>query len=143
MRTRAFLVLAAALLVLTACSREAGPTAKGPTDPGPGALAVKLEALRADDCHTAPTEVRPPSCEKFVTQLANVGGTARKYATGHPRLGEAADELDAAVRAYRGNRCTAGGDADVCAATLIDLSTALTDVHTELSALPDVATRSS
>ncbi|CAM3118267.1 hypothetical protein SAXI111661_18980 [Saccharomonospora xinjiangensis] len=142
MRTRVSVVLlTATLFAVTGCSREAGPTPKNSPDPGPGALAVKIRALQADDCYLAPTEVRSPSCEKYVTQLSNVPGTARKYATGHPGLREAADTLDATVRAYRGNNCADGGDADVCAATLTDMATALTGLHTELSALPDVATR--
>ncbi|EHR59665.1 hypothetical protein [Saccharomonospora cyanea] len=144
MRTRACVaLLTAAAFVLTGCSREAGPTPKGAPDPGPGALAVKVRALQADDCYTVPTEVRAPSCEKYVTQLANVPGNARNYATGHPRLAEAADTLDATVRAYRHNNCAKGGDADLCAATLTDMATALTDLHTELSSLPDVATQPS
>ncbi|WP_197321366.1 hypothetical protein [Saccharomonospora sp. NB11] len=139
MRTRACVVLlTTAVLALTGCSREAGPSPKGSPDPGPGALATKIRALQADDCHRAPTEVRAPSCEKFVTQLSNVPGTARKYAADHPRLAEAAERLDSTVRAYRNNDCAGGGDADVCAATLTDMASALSDVHTELSTLPDV-----
>ncbi|WP_298176158.1 hypothetical protein [Saccharomonospora sp.] len=141
MRTRACAVLAAALFVLTGCSGEAGPTPKGAPDPGPGALARKIEILRADDCHVAPTEVRSPDCEKYVTQLENIPGNARKYAAGHPRLGEAIDSLESTVRSYRNNECAGGGDADVCAATLTDMASALTNLHTELSALPDVATQ--
>lgn len=139
MRTRACVVLLTiAVLALTGCSREAGPAPKGSPDPGPGALVTKVHLLQADDCYRAPTEVRSPSCEKFVTQLSNVPGTARKYAAGQPRLKDAADRLDSTLRAYRSNDCAGRGDPDVCAGTLTDMATALSDVERELSALPDV-----
>ncbi|ACU95699.1 hypothetical protein [Saccharomonospora viridis] len=142
MRTRACVVLAAALFTLTGCSGEAGPTPKGTPDPGPAALARKVTVLRADDCHTAPTEVRPADCEKYVTQVENIPGNAHKYATGHPRLAEAADTLSSTLRAYRHNNCAGSGDADVCTSALTDMASALTDLHTELSALPDVTAQS-
>ncbi|WP_052583876.1 hypothetical protein, partial [Saccharomonospora iraqiensis] len=97
------LVAAALLVVLAGCSREAGPMPEGQgQDPGPGALDVKLEAITGDDCFRAPGEVYPPNCEKYVTQLSNVPGTARGFDAG-PGLAEAADDLDAGVRAYRAN----------------------------------------
>ncbi|EIE97643.1 hypothetical protein [Saccharomonospora glauca] len=139
MRTRACVaLLTAALFTLTGCSREAGPSPKGSPDPGPGALLVKVRALQADACYTAPTEVRSPSCEKYVTQLANVPGTARKYATNHPRLRKAADDLDTTVAAYRNNNCEGNGDPDVCAGTLTDMASALSSLRTEVASLPDV-----
>ncbi|WP_019816622.1 hypothetical protein [Saccharomonospora saliphila] len=135
-------VAVALLLALTACSREAGPVPEGQgQDPGPGALDVKLEAITSDDCYRAPTEVYPPNCEKYVTQLANVPGTARDFADRHPVLGEHARELDAGIRAYRANECTTS-EADACATALSDIASAVESLRAELSALPDVGTRS-
>lgn len=109
-------------------------------DPGPAALDVKLEAITGDDCFRAPGEVYPPNCEKYITQLSTVGGTAREFTGAGPGLGEAADELDAGVRAYRSNGCS-GGEDPACTAALTDISAAVKTLRTELSALPDVATR--
>ncbi|PXY19847.1 hypothetical protein DI005_03270 [Prauserella sp. PE36] len=146
MRTRALLVTAAAvvLLPLSACAREAGPTPKGAApDPGPGALRVKLEALTMDVCFTDPTEMDPPGCQKYVTQLGTVPGTAQKFAgTEHPELAEAGRALDKAIRGYRDNTCGTQGSADACTEALVDMSTALGQVKAHVSKLPEVTTQS-
>lgn len=112
-------------------------------DPGPGALDVKLEAITGDNCFRAPGEVYPPNCEKYVTQLSTVPGTARGFTGTGPGLAEAADDLDAGVRAYRANGCAGGGGSGdaACATALTDISAAVRALRTELSAMPDVATR--
>ncbi|WP_019809503.1 hypothetical protein [Saccharomonospora halophila] len=137
------LVAAVLLVALAGCSREAGPIPEGQgQDPGPAALDVKLEAITGDDCFRAPGEVYPPNCEKYVTQLSTVPGTARGFTGVGPGLTEAADDLDAGVRAYRANGCAGGeGGGDACATALSDISVAVKTLRTELSALPDVATR--
>ncbi len=111
-------------------------------DPGPAALDVKLEAITGDDCFRAPGEVSPPNCEKYITQLSTVPGTARGFTGAGPGLAEAADDLDAGVRAYRTNGCAGGASSgDACATALTDVRAAVQTLRTELSALPDVATR--
>ncbi|MEU6643732.1 hypothetical protein ABZ863_14435 [Saccharomonospora sp. NPDC046836] len=142
MRTRAVLatVAGALILLLPACSSEAGPTPKaGAPDPGPAALRVKLDALSVDVCFRTPSEIAPPSCQKYVTQLGSVPSTAEKYAgTEHPQLVDAARQLGAAINAYRANGCeNAGGNAK-CTQTLVDMSTALGEVKTRVASLPAV-----
>lgn len=118
--------------------------AQQPQDPGPGALAVKLNALSADECFRSPQAVPPPDCEKYVTQVSSIPGTARSFVdaaeTADSALTEAADELAAGVTAYRGNSCAQGGDVQTCAGALTDIATALEAVRREVSALPDVTT---
>ncbi|MFF5990288.1 hypothetical protein [Prauserella flavalba] len=147
MRTRALLVTAAAvvLLPLSACSREAGPTPKAAApDPGPAELRVKLEALTVDVCFTDPREMDPPGCQKYVTQLGTIPGTAQKFAgTEHPELAGAGRSLDKAIRAYRDNTCGTEGAADACTQALVDMSTALGQVEAHLAKLPEVSTQSS
>ncbi|SFB51790.1 hypothetical protein SAMN05216266_115151 [Amycolatopsis marina] len=136
-------VSAAAILLLTACSGEAGPTPKrAPQDPGPGALQVKLEALTADACFTEPAEQNPPGCEKYVTQLGSVPGKARQFAgTAHPELKGHGDELEAAITAYRADSCNteAGTGAVTCSDALVDIAEALSGIETALAAVVDAA----
>lgn len=129
------------LLALAGCSREAGPMPEQqPQDPGPGALAVKLDALSADECFRSPAAVPPPNCEKYVTQVASIPGTVRGFAdAGGAALTEAANDLAAGVAAYRSNGCAQGGGQE-CAGALTEIATALEAVRTQVSALPDVAT---
>lgn len=133
------------LVVLSACSREAGPTPQGPgDDPGPDALRVKLNALTVDVCYRTPTEIDPPSCQKYVTQLASVPGTAREFARGdHPELAEAANALEKSIRAYRGNGCGTGGRPDACTESLVDMAEALGNVESGVLRLPEVSAQPS
>jgi outer membrane murein-binding lipoprotein Lpp len=132
-----------ALLLVSACSSEAGPTPKrGAQDPGPEALRVKLEALTADACYTDPEKQNPPGCEKYVTQLGSVPATARGFAgTDGPELAAQADELATAITAYRSDSCYTpeGTGADACSAALMDIADALTGVKSELGAVLDSA----
>lgn len=133
-----------ALLLVSACSSEAGPTPqRAPQDPGPGALRVKLAALTADSCYTAPEKQDPPNCEKYVTQLGSIPETARGFAgIDSPDLTEHANALATAITAYRGDSCytPAGTGVDACSAALTDIAEALSGVKTELGAVLDRAT---
>ncbi|MEU3275174.1 hypothetical protein ABZ639_30355 [Saccharomonospora sp. NPDC006951] len=131
----------AALILLSGCSTEAGPTAKGPADdPGPGALMVKLDALTVDVCFRTPEEIPSPDCQKYVTQLASVPGTAKKFAgTEHPELTEAATALGKGVQAYREGGCESGGDEKACSGALADIASALDKVKSGVAELPEVS----
>lgn len=131
------------MLLLAACSEEAGPTPKGqPTDPGPGAMHVKLQALTADECFRFPDEVYPPNCQKYVTQLASIPERTRGYADAdHPALTAAANDLDTGVTAYRKQKCEHGGDKAACAAALTDIARAVEAIKTEVTDLPGVGTQ--
>lgn len=159
MRTRAVsvarssaLALSAAVtvlsvLTLSACSTEAGPTPKASPDPGPAALKTKLDALTVDPCFTQPGELAPQDCEKYVTQVANVPGTAEKYADAdHPKLREAAASLTKGVDAYRAASCdsagSGGGSEKACDTALTDIASALDDVEAGVLTLPEVSATS-
>lgn len=123
-------------LFLAACGTEAGPTPKQGADPGPGALSVKLDALMTDACYRQPAAAPSPGCEKYVTQIANVPGTAQKYAgTKHPELADAATRLAGGVSAYRDQHCDATAEPG-CPDALGAIATALAEVKTGVAALP-------
>ena len=68
------------VLVLSGCGGEAGPTPKQGGEPGPDALPIKLDALTVDPCYASPETQLPKGCEKYVTEVGTVPGTARKRA---------------------------------------------------------------
>ncbi|WP_167176391.1 hypothetical protein [Saccharomonospora amisosensis] len=142
--TVATAAVVAALLTIAGCSREAGPMPEQqPQDPGPGALTVKLNALSADECFRSPESVPAPNCEKYVTQVASVPETARRFVdAAGSQLNRAANELASGIAAYRDNGCAQGGGQS-CSTALTDIATALEAVRREVSALPDVTTRPS
>nr|WP_221219828.1 hypothetical protein [Prauserella isguenensis] len=147
------LVAVAGVLVLltSACSREAGPmpTGGGGDDPGPAALATKLRALTQDVCYRSPGDIDPPACEKYVTQLGSVPGSARDFARGeygrddHPGLLKAANTLGKGLKTYNNAQCgrSAGGsrDDEACTQTLQDVADALDDVQAGVQELPQVS----
>ncbi|PXY32413.1 hypothetical protein [Prauserella muralis] len=143
MRTRAVLAGAASalLLLVPACATEAGPTPKAaPADPGPAALRVKLNALAVDVCFKTPTELDPPSCQKYVIQLASVPDTAERFAgEGHPELARAARELRSGIQAYRSAGCGGGGTPDECTKALSDIAGALERVKGGVERLPQAS----
>lgn len=127
-----------ALLVclLPACSTEAGPTpAKQAPDPGPEALSVRLDALMTDPCFLRPTELASAGCEKYVTQVASVPGTARKYVKA-PEATEAGQRLEKGVDGYWDGGC-AGETTPACTDSLVTIATELTAVHRSLATLPE------
>ncbi|WP_307849690.1 hypothetical protein [Qaidamihabitans albus] len=129
----------ALLLMLPACSEEAGPTPKQAPDPGPEALSVKLGNLMVDPCFRRPAEMDPPSCQKYVTQLASVPGTAEKFAgTEHPELAAAARELAAGVSTYRDNGCAAPDAGEACTRALTDIAAAVEEIEAGVGELPGV-----
>ncbi|GAA1246294.1 hypothetical protein GCM10009676_35500 [Prauserella halophila] len=145
------MVVAGVLVVLTsACSREAGPMPSGGgEDPGPAALATKLRALTQDVCYRSPADIEPTACEKYVTQLGSIPGSARDFAQGQygrddrPRLIEAADTLEEGLSSYNNGQCgrsaDGSGDDDECTQTLQDIAGALDDVQTGVQQLPQVS----
>ncbi|MBB3661877.1 hypothetical protein FB384_000781 [Prauserella sediminis] len=153
MRIRTLLVAVAGVLVVlaSACSREAGPmpSGGGGEDPGPAALATKVRALTEDVCYRSPADIEPTACEKYVTQLGSIAGSARDVARGehgredHAGLTEAAKTLDEALSTYNSAQCgrSAGGSTDdeACTQTLQDIASALGDVQSEMQSLPEVS----
>jgi len=125
------------LLLLPACGTEAGPSpAKQAQDPGPEALAVKLDALMTDGCYRDPALQDPPGCEKYVTQLGSVPGTAQKYAgTTNLALADAGRRLDAAIATFRDRGCAGAAGPD-CTTALRDMATSLRDIDGSLAAAP-------
>jgi len=80
------------VMVLSGCGNEAGPTPKQGGEPGPDALPTKLDALTVDQCYASPRTQLPKGCEKYVTEVGNVPGTARKRAADRdPRLAAEAE----------------------------------------------------
>lgn len=105
---------------------------------------MKLEALSVDPCFRSPARLPAQDCQKYVTQLGSIPGTARGYAgSDHPRLVDAANDLEKGIGAYRGHHCDRGGDANVCATALTDISTALQQMKPQVAALPGVQAPSS
>lgn len=138
MRIRAALAAVAAVLLLGACSREAGPTPeRGAPDPGPGALRVKIDALTVDPCFRTPAKLPPPSCEKYVTQLASVPGRAEQYAgSEHPELAKAGRRLAEGISAYRDRGCVSDEAGRDCTDALRDIAAAMRAVEDGVAALP-------
>ncbi|MEV7041187.1 hypothetical protein [Amycolatopsis sp. NPDC051061] len=126
------------VLVLSGCGNEAGPTPKQGGEPGPDALPTKLDALTADLCYASPRTQLPKGCEKYVTEVANVPGTARKRADDRdPQLVAEADKLDTAVKAFRGAGCTTVPDAGgPCTQALVDVAAALSGLKKQVDARP-------
>ncbi|GAB3154525.1 hypothetical protein GCM10027258_58450 [Amycolatopsis stemonae] len=126
------------VLVLSGCGTEAGPTPKQGGEPGPDALPTKLDALTVDQCYASPRTQLPKGCEKYVTEVGNVPGSARKRADDRdPQLVADADQLDRAVKAFRGASCTTvpepGGS---CTQALVDIAAALSDLKKQVAARP-------
>ncbi|NBH06740.1 hypothetical protein [Amycolatopsis sp. SID8362] len=126
------------VLVLSGCGSEAGPTPKRGGEPGPDALPTKLDALTADQCYASPRTQLPKGCEKYVTEVGNVPGAARKRADDRdPQLVAEADKLDTAVKAFRGASCTTVPDAGgPCTQALVDIAGALSDLKKQVDARP-------
>ena len=126
------------VLVLSGCGNEAGPTPKQGGEPGPDALPTKLAALTADQCYASPRTQLPKGCEKYVTEVANVPGTARKRADDRdPRLVTEADKLDTAIKAFRGAGCTTVPDpGGPCTQALVDVAAALDGLKKQVAARP-------
>lgn len=128
------------------------PSGGGGEDPGPAALATKLRALTQDVCYRTPTDIQPAACEKYVTQLGGVAGSARKFAQGeygrddHQSLREAAGTLSKGLSAYNGSRCgrsaSGGNDDEACTQTLQDIADSLGDVQAGMEQLPQVSGQS-
>jgi hypothetical protein len=126
------------VLVLSGCGNEAGPTPKQGGEPGPDALPTKLDALTADQCYASPRTQLPKGCEKYVTEVANVPGAARKRADDRdPQLVAEAGALEKAVAEFRGAGCTTvpspGG---ACSQALVDIAGALSDLKKQVDARP-------
>ncbi|MEV6623114.1 hypothetical protein AB0M83_42225 [Amycolatopsis sp. NPDC051106] len=126
------------VLVLSGCGNEAGPTPKQGGEPGPDALPTKLAALTADQCYASPRTQLPKGCEKYVTEVANVPGTARKRADDRdPQLVAEADKLDTAIKAFRGAGCTNVPDpGGPCTQALVDVAAALSGLKKQVEARP-------
>ncbi|WP_329056583.1 hypothetical protein OG738_06090 [Amycolatopsis sp. NBC_01488] len=126
------------VLVLSGCGNEAGPTPKQGGEPGPDALPVKLDALTADQCYASPRTQLPKGCEKYVTEVANVPGTARKRANDRdPQLVAEADKLEQAVGEFRGAGCTTVPDpGGPCTQALVDVAGALGSLKKQVAAEP-------
>jgi hypothetical protein len=126
------------VLVLSGCGNEAGPTPKQGGEPGPDALPTKLAALTADQCYASPRTQLPKGCEKYVTEVANVPGTARKRADDRdPQLVAEADKLDTAIKAFRGAGCTTVPDpGGPCTQALVDVAAALSGLKKQVEARP-------
>ncbi|GAA1194462.1 hypothetical protein LY12_004968 [Prauserella alba] len=128
------------------------PSGGGGEDPGPAALATKLRALTEDVCYRSPADIDPTACEKYVTQLGSIAGSAQDAARGehggedNAALTKASKNLDKAVSTYNGEQCgrSAGGsrDDEACTQTLQDVADALGDVQSEVEQLPEVSGRS-
>lgn len=127
------------VLVLSGCGNEAGPAPKPQAgEPGPDALPTKLDALTADQCYASPRTQLPKGCEKYVTEVANVPGAARKRADDRdPQLTAEAAKLEQAVGSFRGAGCTTvpgpGGD---CSQALVDIAAALSGLKKQVDARP-------
>ncbi|WP_086865077.1 hypothetical protein [Amycolatopsis lexingtonensis] len=126
------------VLVLSGCGSEAGPTPKQGGEPGPDALPTKLDALTADQCYASPRTQLPKGCEKYVTEVGNVPGAARKRADDRdPRLVAEADKLDTAVKAFRSAGCTTVPDVGgPCTQALVDVAAALSGLKGQVDARP-------
>jgi hypothetical protein len=126
------------VLVLSGCGNEAGPTPKQGGEPGPDALPTKLDALTADQCYASPRTQLPKGCEKYVTEVANVPGTARKRAgDDDPQLVTEAGRLEQAVGAFRGAGCTTVPDpGGPCTQALVDVAAALSGLKKQVDARP-------
>jgi hypothetical protein len=127
------------VLVLSGCGNEAGPAPKRQGgEPGPDALPTKLAALTVDQCYASPRTQLPKGCEKYVTEVANVPGAARKRANDRdPQLVAEAGRLEQGVGEFRGAGCTtvpaAGGP---CSQALVDIAAALSDLKKQVDARP-------
>ncbi len=127
------------VLVLSGCGNEAGPAPKRQAgEPSPDALPTKLAALTVDQCYASPRTQLPKGCEKYVTEVANVPGAARKRANDRdPQLVTEADKLERAVGEFRGAGCTtvpaAGGP---CSQALVDIAGALSGLKKQVDARP-------
>ncbi|MGW4064492.1 hypothetical protein ACWEGE_39820 [Amycolatopsis sp. NPDC004747] len=127
------------VLVLSGCGNEAGPTPpRRGGEPGPDALPTKLDALTVDQCYASPRTQLPKGCEKYVTEVGNVPGAARKRADDRdPQLVAEATKLDQAVGAFRSAGCTtvpaAGGP---CSQALVDIAAALSGLKKQVDARP-------
>jgi hypothetical protein len=133
-------VLGSALLVLvlSGCGNEAGPTPKQGGEPGPDALPIKLDALTTDQCYASPRTQLPKGCEKYVTELGSVPGTARKRAADKdPQLVTEAAGLDRAIGAFRGAGCTTVADpGGACTQALVDIAAAVSGLKKQVDARP-------
>ncbi len=125
-------------LVLSGCGGEAGPTPKQGGEPGPDALPTKLDALTVDQCYASPRTQLPKGCEKYVTEVGNVPGAARKRAgDDDPRLVAEAGKLELAVGAFRGAGCTTVPDpGGPCTQALVDIAAALAGLKSQVAARP-------
>ncbi|GHG44803.1 MULTISPECIES: hypothetical protein [Amycolatopsis] len=127
------------VLVLSGCGNEAGPTPpRQGGEPGPDALPTKLDALTVDQCYASPRTQLPKGCEKYVTEVGNVPGAARKRADDRdPQLTAEATKLDQAVGEFRSAGCTtvpaAGG---ACSQALVDIAAALSGLKKQVDARP-------
>jgi hypothetical protein len=123
-------VSAVLLLLLTACSREAGPVAEAPApDPGPGATQNKLRQMSADLCFQAPQEQRPADCAKYIVQLSGAVRAVQKNAGGDEQVLSAARAMETGIGVYRQGECHLADPADpaMCTQALTDISAAVTD----------------
>ena len=126
------------VLVVSGCGKEAGPTPKRGGEPSPDALPTKLDALTVDQCYASPRTQLPKGCEKYVTEVGNVPGAARKRADDRdPQLVAEAGKLDQAVGEFRSAGCTsvpaAGGP---CSQALVDIAAALSALKKQVDARP-------
>jgi hypothetical protein len=127
------------VMVLSACGNEAGPTPpRAGGEPSPDALPTKLAALTVDQCYASPRTQLPKGCEKYVTEVGNVPGAARKRADDRdPQLTAEAAKLDEAVKEFRSAGCTtvpsAGGP---CSQALVDIAAALSGLKKQVDARP-------
>jgi hypothetical protein len=118
------------LLVLTACSQEAGPVAEAPAPgPGPEATQNKLRQMSADLCFQAPREQRPADCAKYIVQLSGTVRAVQKNAAGDEEILSAARAMETGIGAYRKGECRLAEAADptVCTQALTDIAAAVAD----------------
>ncbi|WP_033293293.1 hypothetical protein [Amycolatopsis jejuensis] len=125
-------------LLLTGCSREAGPTPKSPGQPGVDALPIKLDALTQDACYSSPQTQLPKGCQKYVIEVRNTAGAVHQRAAAGKKVDQSLDgdatALDQGVNAFLQAGCATveapGGD---CTQALVTISAGVTEARQKVN----------
>lgn len=115
-------------LLLAACGPGTLPDQRPGDETDLDGLRVKMHALMADPCYTAPLAQRPQGCEKFTTQLRSLANAATSASRArYPRLEAPARQLSAGISAYRTGGChtSAPESAERCGSALVEVARAL------------------
>jgi len=130
------IVLVGAVLVLGACSTEAGPTAEQPQEQAVTLdnLSRKIELVQHDVCYKKSAEHGTPGCDRYLVETRNIGNAAADADGASEEVISRGHALSQRVQQLYDNQCLPPRPANEqqCAQNLDEIGNAMDDLAAAL-----------